>query len=59
MYTAASVILALAGAGVLVFMPLPKERNKRLFQQAMGTVLFTVGLAGFVAVVFLKGQIVG
>lgn len=59
MLTFASVILALTGAGVLAFMPLPKQRKERLLQQALGTVLFSTGLAGFIAVVFITGQIIG
>jgi hypothetical protein len=59
MLSVASVLLALTGVGVLAFMPLPKQRKERLMQQALGATLFAVGLAGFVAVVFVKGQLIG
>jgi len=59
MLTLASVLVAGAGIGVLVYFPLPKQRKERMLQQALGTVLVTVGIAGFISVVFLKGQIIG
>ena len=59
MLSFASVVIALAGVGLLAYLPIPKQRQKRLLQQAAGTVLFTAGLAGFIAVVFVKGQIIG
>lgn len=45
------VLLALiiaAGAFVLWFMPLPRDRTKRLASQVGGTVLFGIGLVGIV-----------
>lgn len=59
MLTFSCVVVALAGVGVLAFMPLPKNYRQRLLQQALGTVLFGAGLAGVIAVVFVKGQIIG
>jgi len=42
------IMALVAGAIVLWFMPLPKDRTKRLASQTGGTVLFGIGLVGIV-----------
>ena len=59
MFSFASVILAATGAGVLFLMSQPKSRKERLIQQTLGTGLFAIGLAGFIAVVVFKGTLIG
>jgi hypothetical protein len=59
MITFLCVLVALAGVATLVFMPLPKDYWQRIIQQATGAALFTLGTAGVIAVVFLKGQLIG
>jgi len=44
--TVLSALAAIAGAAVLMFLPLPKDRVKRLSSQGFGTVLFASGLVG-------------
>jgi len=40
-------------------MPLPKDYWQRVIQQVTGAALFTLGTAGVIAVVFLKGELIG
>lgn len=44
----ASFLALLGGAALLMFMPLPKDRLKRISSQGLGAVLFAVGLMGVV-----------
>ena len=59
MLTFLCVLVALAGIATLVIIPLPKDYWPRMVQQATGAALFTLGTAGVIAVVFLKGQLIG
>jgi len=59
MITVASVLLALVGLAMLVLAPMPRERARRMMHQALGTMMFTTGLVGFVLVVFVDGRLVG
>ncbi|WP_156500516.1 hypothetical protein [Croceicoccus bisphenolivorans] len=43
-----SILVIAAGAFVLWFLPLPKDRTKRMASQAGGTILFGLGLCGLV-----------
>ncbi|MDR7101001.1 hypothetical protein J2X37_000151 [Croceicoccus sp. BE223] len=43
-----SVMILCLGAFVLWFMPLPRERNRRVASQIGGTALFGLGMCGLV-----------
>ena len=47
-----SIIVCAAGAAVLFFMPLPRARLERIFQQGVGAVLFGLGLTGSIISLF-------
>lgn len=47
-----SIIAALIGLSVLIFMPTPKDRLVRLSQRGAGAVLFGAGLSGFLVLSF-------
>lgn len=42
------ILVIAAGAFVLWYLPVPRERTRRLASQAGGTVLFGIGLCGVV-----------
>ncbi len=46
--TLLSIMAVLGGAALLIFMPVPKDRLKRISSQGLGAVLFASGLMGVI-----------